>query len=298
MPSDVLSRCSAVSTRKEDPKLGFQRELEKKRAQEIADYIDSDFGTIPSSIILSAQSKADLKIIGSGKTLEFNDVPSAFLILDGQHRVYGFSLAKKAFRVPVVIYSGLSRIEETRLFIDINTKQKPVPAQLLLDIKKLADIESDDEVLLRDIFDAFNSEIDSSMGGLLSPAEASRSKITRVTFNQAVKPLLSVFPGRSAIEIYQIINSYLTAVSTQIVEKTSKPLLSKPVVFRAFLGAFKAVAQRLVDKFDNDYSAQNFSSIINPIFANLPIRKLENPGTSWTELRDYLETRMKNKLTL
>lgn len=159
MPSDVLARTCVVSTRKEDPKQGFQRTLDEKRAAEIAQYIDKGLGTIPNSIVLSAQPAAELKIIGRGKTLEFSDAPGAFLILDGQHRVFGFSKAKTPLRVPVVIYNGLSRTEESRLFIDINTKQRPVPAQLLLDIKQLADIEDTAEATLREIFDEFNENL-------------------------------------------------------------------------------------------------------------------------------------------
>lgn len=138
MPSSVLARTCFVISRDEDPILGFQRLLDKSRAQQIADYIDAGLGTIPTSIVLSAQENARFRVLGRGKTVEFYDVPKAFLILDGQHRVYGFSLAKSELRVPVVIYNGLSRRDELRLFIDINTKQKPVPNELLLDIRKLA----------------------------------------------------------------------------------------------------------------------------------------------------------------
>lgn len=83
MPSEVLANTCFVTTRDEDPKKGFQRVLDVKRAQQIADYIDVGFGTIPNSIVLSAQASADLKVIGRGKTLEFKDHPKAFLILDG-----------------------------------------------------------------------------------------------------------------------------------------------------------------------------------------------------------------------
>jgi DGQHR domain-containing protein len=89
MPSDILAKTCFVSTRDEDPKEGFQRLLDKNRAQQIADYIDKGFGSIPSSIVLSAQPEAELRVIGKGKTIEFKDTPKAFLILDGQHRVYG-----------------------------------------------------------------------------------------------------------------------------------------------------------------------------------------------------------------
>ena len=298
MPSDVLAETCTVTTRKEDPIAGFQRELEEKRAEEIAHYIDQEMGTIPNSIVLSAQDAADLKIVGRGKTLEFTKTPGAFLILDGQHRVYGFSKAATKLRVPVVIYNGLSRKEETRLFIDINTKQRPVPSQLLLDIKQLADIESEAEETLRDVFDFFHDDLDSVMVGRLSPSEASRTKITRVTFNHAVKPLLPMFQSRTSEEIYHILNAYLHAVLTEIDKKTSLELLAKPVVFRSFMGIFRSVAQRVVDRHGTKYTAQNFHDVVAPIFSNLPIAKLEKPGPSWTNLKNYLDKRLSSKLEL
>ncbi len=298
VPSDVLARTCVVSTRKENPSDGFQRELDEKRAIEIAHYIDEDVGTIPSSIVLSAQPEADLKIVGRGKTLEFNDTPRAFLILDGQHRVFGFSKARTMLRVPVVVYNGLSRTDETRLFIDINTKQRPVPPQLLLDIKKQADIEGTADSTLRDIFDSFDQSMDSALAGYMAPSDSARNKINRVTFNAAMKPLLELFSGRDGTEIYQILNAYLQAITAELTKKTTVPLLTKPVVFRAFMGIFRYVAQRVVDKYSADYSAARFQEILSPIFPNFPMKKLEQPGTSWVALRDYLETRLKSKLTL
>jgi DGQHR domain-containing protein len=298
MPSDVLARTCVVSTRKEDPKQGFQRTLDEKRAAEIAQYIDKGLGTIPNSIVLSAQPAAQLKIIGRGKTLEFSDAPGAFLILDGQHRVFGFSKARTPLRVPVVIYNGLSRTEESRLFIDINTKQRPVPSQLLLDIKQLADIEDSAEETLREIFDEFNENLNSAMSGLMAPFESAKNKITRVTFNSATKPLLELFAGRDTKEIYIILNNYLKSATELIGEKTSDPLIGRPVVFRAFIGLFPTIAQRVHDKFDSDYSSSNFSHFLTPIFSNLPLSKLESPGTSWVVLRDYLEKRLRNKAIL
>jgi len=298
MPSDVLASTCVVTSRKEDPQAGFQRELDEKRASDIAEYIDNEFGTIPTSIVLSAQKAANLKVVGRGKTLEFTRAPGAFLILDGQHRVYGFSKAKTSLRVPVVVYNGLTRREETRLFIDINTKQRPVPAQLLLDIKKLADIESESEQILRDIFDCFDQESDSCLAGYMSPSESARNRITRVTFNQAIKPLLGSFTGRSAQEIYCILNAYFSAVSMEISKKTSRPIIAKPVVFRAFVAIFPPVAQRVSDRTGGVFTARNFQEIIEPIFSHLPMNKLEKPGNSWTSLRDYLNKRMASKLVI
>lgn len=298
MPSEVLARTCKVSTRNEDPAQGFQRELDSKRAIEIAEYIDSGLGTIPSSVVLSAQPAADLKIVGRGKTLEFNDTKGAFLILDGQHRVYGFSKAKTSLRVPVVVYNGLSRKEETRLFIDINTKQKPVPSQLLLDIKNLADLETDVEQTLRDVFDLFSKNRKSVLKGRMAPSEVAKNKINRVTFNQSVKPLLPLFAEREPSEIFDVLNSYLIAMNEETESKTDEPVLTKPVVFRAYLGFFKPVAQRTVDRFGQVYTPANFAEVISPVFQNLRASKLTSPGTSPTALRDYLTDRLSSKLSL
>ena len=65
MPSDVLAETCVVDTREENPDDGFQRALDRKRAQEIADYIDIGFGTIPCSIVLSAQPEASPRICQS-----------------------------------------------------------------------------------------------------------------------------------------------------------------------------------------------------------------------------------------
>ncbi len=297
MPSDVLARTCVVSTRKENAKTGFQRTLDEKRATDIAHYIDNG-GTIPSSIVLSAQSAADLQVIGRSKTIEFSDTPGAFLILDGQHRVFGFSKTKTPVRVPVVIYNGLSRTDETLLFIDINTKQRPVPAQLLLDIKRLAEIEDQSEMALREIFDAFQKDLGSALKGMMAPFETEKNKITRVTFNSAVKPLLEVFSGRSNEEIFSILNNYLHAAQSFLKKKSSQQVLAKPVVFRSLIGLFPFVAQRVQDKYSGDYSAENFADVLMFAFANVSAGKFERPGTSWTALRDYLEKRLRSKLTL
>jgi DGQHR domain-containing protein len=298
MFSDVLARTCKVTTRKEDPIKGFQRSLDKKRAQEIADYIDNGWGSIPNSIVLSAQSEAELSVVGRSKTLEFNNVPGAFLILDGQHRVYGFQSVKTRIRVPVIIYNGLSRTEETRLFIDINTKQRPVPSSLLLDIKQLADSETNEEIKLRSLFDLFHNTPNSALKGMTSPAESGINRITRVTFNQSIKPFLGLFTDREVDEIYPIINSYLIGISDEISEKNIDTSLSKPVIFRAFLSFFPSVAQKVNDRYNGNYSVSSFSDVIRPVFENIPKSKFSNVGPSWSNLAKYLEDRLKKKQTL
>lgn len=85
---------------------------------------------------------------------------------------------------------------------------------------------------------------------------------------------------------------------TSLNKKSNGILIARPVIFRAFLGLFPAVVQRVQDKFGGDYTSANFFDVIAPIFSNLPNSRLEKPGTSWVELRDYFEKRLRSKLMI
>lgn len=284
MPTDVLAACCFATSREEDPIAGFQRVLDERRAQEIADYMDLGFGTIPSSIILSAQPEADMKDVGRGKTLEFTFSPHSFLIIDGQHRVFGFSKAKTKLRVPVVIYNGLTKQQESKLFIDINTKQRPVSNELLLDIKKLADSENSEEALLRELFDTFNTDGESPLMGLLSPAAKVNGKITRVTFNAAVKPALSSFATPSISLIYPAIRSYVAAIFKGMNQIGARDALVNPTVFRAIFELFPEVAQRVVDRYGPSFNEQDFSDVLAGLFDRIKPNRLTTPPRSYKEL--------------
>ncbi|MBL0008415.1 MAG: DGQHR domain-containing protein [Saprospiraceae bacterium] len=257
LPSAVLAKTCFVTTRYDDPNEGFQRTLDKEKAQKIADYIDKEGGTIPTAIILSAQIESSFLYNSKNKTIEFNDIRKAFLILDGQHRVYGFSLATTDVRIPVIIYNGLSRRDETRLFIDINTKQRPVPNELLLDIKALAEYENESESYLRIIYDLFKDDPSSALHGKLSSAEKAKDKITRVTFNAAVKPLAIVFGEKEASEVFEILNAYLKAIYIGFKQKSIESRLVNPYVFRAIISIFPDTAGKVKDRY-SDYSMDNF----------------------------------------
>jgi DGQHR domain-containing protein len=280
LPSDVLATTCVVDTREENALDGFQRVLDKKRAQEIADYIDTGFGTIPCSIVLSAQPKAQLEYNGENQTVTFRRIPGAFLILDGQHRVFGFHLAEAKLRVPVVIYNNLKKSEEARLFIDINTKQRPVPNELLLDIKRLAETETEVESLARDVFDLFADKNESPLRGLMSPSSKARGKLSRVTFNTALKPIFSTFGENDAEFVYETLKNYMVVWTSHLriidedLEATSSTL------FRAIMLLFPAIAERVSDRFGNKYSKANFEAVMAPFFQRIKKSDLRHPGNS------------------
>ena len=299
LPSELLAESCFVIAREEDPIKGFQRELDETRAKEIANYIDSGLGTITSSIVLSAQPDADLEYDGSKKSLSFNKIRKAFLIIDGQHRVYGFLLAKTAFRVPVVIYSGLSRRDETRLFIDINSKQKGVRAELLLDIKKLAEYEKGEDELLREIYDNFLQEPSSSLFGRLSPSSKVDGKISRSVFNTSLKPLVRIFGGKTSSDIYEILNAYLAAFLEGVLKKHKlDALLFNAIFFRATCSFFLIVAPKVKDRFGAIYSVDNFHFFLTQVGDNVKPNKLKGTGSAYKPIVASLEDALKGSFQL
>lgn len=298
MPSDVLGETCMVEPRYQDPAEGFQRALDEKRGRDIAAYIDSGLGTIPTSIVLSAQPEAELQYRRVARTLSFKKTPRSFLILDGQHRVYGFRLAQSRLRVPVVIYSGLSRTEEARLFMDINTKQRPVPNELILDIKRLADTESTQEALLRDVFDSFQSEADSPLFNLMSPYERSKGKISRVTFNSALKSISEAFSGASAEYVYDALSAYLQACLAGLRTHKLEALITNPTMFRALVMLFPNIAERVNDRHPQEFTVAHFDEIVGPLFQRMKRSELASPGKSPTTLHEAFKKASKSGFTI
>lgn len=298
VPTDILSQCCYVTTRAEDQQTGFQRVLDKKRALDIASYIDDKLGTIPGSIILSAQPDAELKLIGGGKTVEFTISTQAFLVLDGQHRVYGFTLAASAMRVPVVIYSGLTHVEEARLFIDINTKQRQVPNELLLDIKQLAQREGDRDKLLREIFDLFDLDPNSALLGLMSSSSRQKQKISRVTFNLAFRSVVTVFSTPQSKAIFTVSNSYVSAFMDVLNQLGLQSRITAPTVFRAIMETFPEVARISAAQHGKTFSKSKFAAVISPIADQMTAQKFTRAVVSVKELSSLFATLIKKDFSI
>lgn len=287
LPSDLLAQSCMVEPRVENPIDGFQRLLDERRAKSIARYIDAGFGTVPGAVVLSAQTRAHLKFDKDTGALTFRKDPKAFLIIDGQHRIYGFKLAKSSVSVPVVIYNRLTRAQECRLFMDINTKQRPVPSELLLDIRRLSEVETETEALLHNVFDLFHTRPDSALAGLLSPAERRKSMISRVTFNAALRSIKAAFAGAPAEEVYGVLNAYLRACRHGLGLHAIDENISNPVLFKALMLLFTNVAERVADRHGGKYTVANFEDVLIPFFRRLKKSDLPRAGMTHTVLHEH-----------
>lgn len=282
MPSDVLRDTCFTITREADPIEGFQRSLDERRAEAIAEYIDHGVGSIPTAIILSAQDEAELSYSTKSKTIAFKRAERSFIIIDGQHRVWGFMKAKSSIRVPAVIYDGLTRVEEAQLFIDINENQIRVPQSLILDVKRLLQSETEDERRCSVLFDLFESRSDSALKGCLARAEHRRGKLLRTAFNDAVSEILrrdlhECPPDKS----YSIMNNYLMAVRRVFAEidDSLAKAITRPVVFKGVMTVARYVIDKTLDR-HNKLTQDAFYDVLKVLKDNLPKESISRPGNS------------------
>ncbi len=287
LPSDLLAATCMVEPRIDNPIDGFQRLLDERRAKSIARYIDAGFGTVPGAVVLSAQARAHLAFDKDKGALAFRADKKAFLIIDGQHRIYGFKLAKSSVSVPVVIYNKLTRAQECRLFMDINTKQRPVPTELLLDIRRLSEVETETESLLHNVFDLFHTRKDSALAGLLSPAERKKGMISRVTFNAGLRSIKNAFVGAPPEEVYAALNAYLRACRHGLGLHDIDENIANPALFKALMLLFTNVAERVADRHGGKYTVGNFEEVLVPFFRRLKKSDLPRAGLTHTALHEH-----------
>ncbi len=265
IPSNVLEKVCYIARRDEDNRKGFQRVLNERRAKDIAKYMDSDHGVIPSSLILSAQKEASFNYREETGRIIFKDEKNLFLVLDGQHRLYGMFLAKKDYNIPVVIFNGLTSKEEVNLFIDINTNQKGVPTTLLIDIKNLTGKETTIEEKQRELFDKLNKN--SVLSGFLSATKSKPGYITRLSFNNATQQIFSnpYLKDEDIDIIFNSVKNYLEAVDRVFKKsKTQKAKINNTTLFRAVFNIFNDIIDKTLADHSN-LKVKSLESTLDPI---------------------------------
>lgn len=297
LPSSIFKDACFTISRSEDPREGFQRKLDESRCEEIAKYIDNKEGSIPTAIILSAQPEAEFERNIVNKTISFKKDPRAFLIIDGQHRVWGYRKAKNDIRVPVIIYEGLSRVEEAKLFIDINENQKKVSEALILDVKQLLQKETEDELIMREIYDKFIINKDSALNPYINIGENERGNISRITFYNALNQLINGVLQKYDNQVkFEIINNYLKALKYSFTSMSREldNAIGKTVVFQAAIN----IAEFIITYTYRVYGKLNYESfckVLEPIKSNITTADVQKPGKSYKGLSEKLKEATINK---
>jgi len=147
-PARELLKVSYVARREIALEHYYQRLVDKARLRSIAQFLNQR-GNFPNSIVLAFHKHPNFSLIRRPRRLRdiTTDVDFGILtlpqqyrscwIIDGQHRLYAFAMANPDINqdLSVVAFEHLPLDIQAKYFLDINSSQKPVPADLLWDLR-------------------------------------------------------------------------------------------------------------------------------------------------------------------
>lgn len=263
-PSEIFNY-TRVSRVDEDPEAGFQRALEPHRVKRIAEYI-AEGKVVPGAIILSAQDASKISFNEATGKIQFPGDPGFFLVIDGQHRLYGSVKAEQEtgaeVKIPVCILSNLSHQEEVQYFIDINGNQKGVTKTLRIELTKfLVEEESIDAIRLR-LFEDLNTDPESPLFGHLSATRRSVGVISHVPFKAALDRILDKDPLKKFEyeKKKQLLKNYLSAIVCNLEEVEQEKRIFQSAFFQAIFRVFEKACE-VVLMYHRNYSEKSFESL-------------------------------------
>jgi len=217
--SKDLREISFVSKREATNPQGYQRYLNIKRLKDVGEYINKPRATFPNSIIINLDPKKvrfEPDSAGKKGTLVISKEEGVAWIIDGQHRLYGFSFAEgKEFDVLVAAFIGLAIRDQATIFKVINSTQKGVSPSLIYDLIDLTkDAEYFDE-RGHEILKALNTDDDSPWKNLIKMLGVGSGIISQAAFIGELKNLLNrdaIIKEFAVGEQIKILKDYYTAI--------------------------------------------------------------------------------------
>lgn len=275
---DIFDYCEVSRVQEgdsNDEDRGFQRHLNQTRAKDIANYIDNG-NVIPGCIILSSQDKANLAY-KDGK-ISFDVYPDSFFVIDGQHRLYGASMAHDIVELPVYIFNGLNLTQEVQYFLDVNSKQKGVPKTLRIELTKfLAEPDTIDNIRLK-LFDKLNTDQNSPLFNKLVKTSSVVGKLSHVPFQESLDPILKVEPLKvlDFENKYKLIFNFLSSAEKILDESFGETKhLTKTVFFNALFANFIYICNLAL--MNGGYKQEVFEKIMSGI-SNIDFDSIAGTG--------------------
>ncbi len=201
MKANDLRQIAAADTRRQEERevevyTGIQRELSKKRQAEIEDYISTFDAAFPNSFIIAVKSEDVLS--QEGETLRIRAHEKAASIIDGQHRLAGFTEPNSEnFELIVSIFIDLPVEDQAMLFATINLKQTKVSPSLVYDLFEETKWRSPQKTS-HNVCKALNTDKESPFYHRIKPLGKKTDDyvgiLTQATFVKRLLPLVSKNP--------------------------------------------------------------------------------------------------------
>jgi DNA sulfur modification protein DndB len=183
----------------------YQRMIKKSRLRKIREYIDQN-GIFPTNIVVSLEGRRHVnfepwKNEGAKEGAKHGMLvltPSyrCAWIIDGQHRLFGYSGHRKAetSHLSVLAFDGLPASKQAQLFIDINHEQKSVKRSLLQELYAELNWDADDEdkrvsAIVSKAVQVLNEDKESPFVGRILFADETRTDTRCITLESFFRTL-------------------------------------------------------------------------------------------------------------
>lgn len=263
--ADIIYKSSRVTRAEEDPEKGYQRFLNETRAKHIANYLDQG-NAIPGAIILSAKKEAGIRFDEEKEEISFNLIPDSFMVIDGQHRLYGAQFCEKRIELPVAILLNLELEDEVRYFLDINGQQRGVPRALRLEVEKFLVEEDSPEQFRIKLAHKLNESPTSPLVGLISPTKSVTGKLSQVPFKSSIEPLLKLpqIKPLTFDQKYKLFENFLNALYKNLELRGFEKKITNSAFFQAVFAAFPEILH-LTRENQGDFKIGSFAKTIEPL---------------------------------
>lgn len=158
----------------------YQRLIVPSRLKNLNQFIESDNGYFPNSVIINFDTQKHRLGWEEGKKADYDSgnithgtllIPNTYgfaYIIDGQHRIYGYANTSKLFNhsIPVVAFENLSSTDQLEMFLNINQNQKAISKSLRITLLQDVYWSSTD---LKNRMQALNSGIINYLGKAKEP---------------------------------------------------------------------------------------------------------------------------------
>ena len=267
MDSATFDRIAFVSRRDDDKDAGYQRNLSKQRAADIAHYIDRENGCIPNSILVNLEEGATYD--EKSQTLRIPDQPKAAWVIDGQHRMFGLRQARTTYDLVITAFLSIDVAEQAKQFKIINSKQKGVPTSLLYDLLDLTKDGTYVQQRGHELATKLNEDPESPWYGQVDLTGSGDTLVTQTRVVTAVENLIS---ERGALfqyseeEQYGILRNYFTGIKTIFASDwgNKNSVLTKALGFSAWLIVLPQVLTACLQRFQN-FTVKSIVTVLTPI---------------------------------
>jgi hypothetical protein len=132
----------------------------------------------------------------------------------------------------------------------------------------------------------------------MTPATRAKGRISRVTFNAALKTVWTAFEDSEPQRAYAVLSSYLNAWLAGLRKAEAEDQLTNPTLFKAVVFLFPDVAQRVNDRHGSDYTVEHFHEVLEPFFGRVKKSELRKPGSSHRDLHDIFVKALRHQFSL